>query len=548
MSKPVVRCAIYTRKSTEEGLEQEFNSLHAQREACEAYITSQRAESWAALKDQFDDGGFSGGTMERPALSRLLALIDKGLVDIVVVYKIDRLTRSLADFAKIVERFEKRNVSFVSVTQSFNTTSSMGRLTLNVLLSFAQFEREVTAERIRDKFLASRQKGIFMGGCPPLGYDARDRKLVINESEAETVKLIFSRYLALGSVVKLRGELDARGIHTKAWVSSSGKALGGFRWYVGSLRVVLRNRVYVGDAVHKGTAYPGQHEPILDRKLFDAVQAKLDSNGLVHRQKRTTFRKGLLSGILFDDRGNAMSPVTSRKDDGRAYLYYVSQARIQKREPDAMRPVPAESLEAIICEHIARLVEPGSNPTQLREHVRSLVTRIEIGDGKITVTLNADAVARHANAKPQSLQKLLRNRLNDGDDLNQSENRLIATLAASIPRRGGTRRVERWTEADWTTSRQRHDASLIKALAQANTWRQLIERGEVLTVEDLAAEVGRDRRHVRDTLKLAFLAPDIQRAVLTGRQPQSLTVARLGELDVPSLWSAQRTLLCAPGA
>jgi len=287
MTQQKKRCAIYTRKSTEEGLDQAFNSLDAQREACAAYILSQAGEGWVALPTVYDDGGFSGATLERPAVQRLMSDIDQGRVDVVVVYKIDRLTRSLADFAKIVERFDKRNTSFVSVTQAFNTTSSMGRLTLNILLSFAQFEREVTAERIRDKFSASRKKGIYMGGNPPLGYDPKDRKLVVNRQEAETIRYIFRRYLELGSVSRLRAELDVKGIRTKSWISTRGKAMGGGPWYIGPLRHILRNRVYVGDAMHKGTAHPGEHEAIVAREVFDAAQATLDANRKSHERKRT---------------------------------------------------------------------------------------------------------------------------------------------------------------------------------------------------------------------------------------------------------------------
>src|SRR5258706_14850623 len=301
MTQQKIRCAIYTRKSTEEGLEQVFNSLDAQREACQAYVLSQAGEGWVALRTLYDDGGFSGATLERPAVQRLLSDIDQGRVDVVVVYKIDRLTRSLADFAKIVERFDKRNTSFVSVTQAFNTTSSMGRLTLNILLSFAQFEREVTAERIRDKFGASRRKGIFMGGNPPLGYDAKDRKLVINPTESETVRFVFQRYLELGSVSRLRAELETKDIRTKSWLSTRGKHMGGGTWYIGPLRHILRNRVYVGDAMHKGTAHPGEHTAILSRDLFDAVQAKLDANRASHHRKKTIGSDALLTGLVFDD-------------------------------------------------------------------------------------------------------------------------------------------------------------------------------------------------------------------------------------------------------
>ena len=266
MKKPVVRklrCAVYTRKSSEEGLEQEFNSLDAQREACEAYIASQKAEGWLLVPDRYDDGGISGGTLERPALKRLLADIEAGRVDVVVVYKIDRLSRSLMDFAKLVEVFDRNSVTFVSVTQSFNTTTSMGRLTLNILLSFAQFEREVIGERIRDKFAASRKKGMWMGGFVPLGYDVKDRKLVVNEAEAATVRMIFERFVKIGSATTLVRALRAEGIRGK-----QGKLID-----KGYLYKLLNNRVYIGEAVHKGTAYPGEHEAIIDRALWDKVHS-----------------------------------------------------------------------------------------------------------------------------------------------------------------------------------------------------------------------------------------------------------------------------------
>src|SRR6202521_3626390 len=274
--KPTLqRCAIYTRKSSEEGLEQEFNSLHAQREACEAFIKSQRHEGWVCLPDGYDDGGLSGATMERPALQQLLAEIRAGRVDIVDVYKVDRLTRSLADFSKIVEVLDARGVSFVSVTQQFNTTSSMGRLTLNVLLSFAQFEREVTGERIRDKIAASKKKGMWMGGNPPLGYDARDRKLLVNEAEAETVRHIFRRYAELGSVRLLKEELEAQAILSKARLSASGRSWGGNPFARGALYLMLQNRIYLGEIVHKKQHYAGEHAPIIDRDLWEQVQARL---------------------------------------------------------------------------------------------------------------------------------------------------------------------------------------------------------------------------------------------------------------------------------
>ena len=276
--KHPVRCAIYTRKSSEEGLDQEFNSLHAQREACEAYIASQKHEGWEINETAYDDGGYSGGSMERPALKRLLADIEDTVIDVVVVYKVDRLTRSLPDFAKMVEIFDARGISFVSVTQQFNTTNSMGRLTLNVLLTFAQFEREVTGERIRDKIAASRKKGIWMGGNVALGYDAVDRKLVVNLEEASTVRMIFRRYLKLGSVRSLKAELNEKGIVSKTRINPSGRRTGGKSLSRGSLYQILQNRLYIGKAVHKGKAYPGEHDEIVDRDLWDRVQTTLAQN------------------------------------------------------------------------------------------------------------------------------------------------------------------------------------------------------------------------------------------------------------------------------
>src|SRR6201993_801129 len=302
-----VRCAIYTRKSSEEGLEQEFNSLQAQREACEAFINSQRHEGWVCLPQGYDDGGLSGATLGRPALRQLLADITAGRVNIVVVYKIDRLPRSLADFAKIVEILDARGASFVSITQQFNTTTSMGRLTLNVLLSFAQFEREVIGERIRDKIAASKQKGMWMGGVPPLGYRVQDRKLVIVECEAEIVRSIFRRYAELGSVRLLKDELEALSIQSKLRTSASGRVIGGKTFSRGALYLILRNRIYRGEIVHNTQSYPSEHETIIDQPLWDAVQAQLASNAQ-RNDGGKTYPPSLLVGMLFDGDGNRMTP------------------------------------------------------------------------------------------------------------------------------------------------------------------------------------------------------------------------------------------------
>src|SRR5712691_7243892 len=343
-----LRCAIYTRKSSEHGLEQDFNSLHAQREAAEAYIKSQAHEGWKLVKTHYDDGGISGGTLERPALQALLSDIRERKIDAVVVYKIDRLTRSLTDFAKLVELFEAHGVSFVSVTQQFNTTTSMGRLTLNVLLSFAQFEREVAGERIRDKFAASRRKGMWMGGTIPLGYEVKGRKLIVNAPEAETVRLVFRCYLALGCVSKLRTHLDQQGVRSKPRILKSGRVLGGGSFGRGALYHLLRNRIYRGEVVHRGIVYPGEHEAIVDEELWNAVQAKLTDN--IQMGRRTRIETGaLLMGVIFDDSGNRMSPTyTVRR--GNRYRYYVSQAALRGRRAGSQARVNAEDVERLVVE------------------------------------------------------------------------------------------------------------------------------------------------------------------------------------------------------
>jgi len=345
MNKPATRkfrCAVYTRKSSEEGLEQEFNSLDAQREACEAYIASQRSEGWVVVRDQYDDGGISGGTLDRPALQRLLSDIEDGLIDVVVVYKIDRLSRSLMDFSKLVEVFDRNNVTFVSVTQSFNTTTSMGRLTLNILLSFAQFEREVTAERIRDKVKASRMKGIFMGGTPPYGYKPKDRKLVIDDDEARNVKWVFARFLEIGSATELAREVAKRGIRTPRGNPMSKNFL--YR--------MLNNRAYIGEAVHKGTGYAGEHERLIDQKTWDNVQSILQESPRLRAANTRAETPALLKGLLYGPDGAAFSPTHTRKGD-RLYRYYVSQTILKHGAGTCpVGRVPAAEIEAAVIGQI----------------------------------------------------------------------------------------------------------------------------------------------------------------------------------------------------
>ncbi|ACI91926.1 resolvase [Afipia carboxidovorans OM5] len=381
MSKPIAivrksRCAIYTRKSTEEGLDMEFNSLDAQHEACEAYVASQKAEGWVLVPDRYDDGGFSGGTLDRPALQRLLRDIEAGRVDIVVVYKIDRLSRSLMDFAKLVEVFDRNNVTFVSVTQSFNTTTSMGRLTLNILLSFAQFEREVIGERIRDKFAASRKKGMWMGGYPPLGYDVKDRKLVVNEMEAATVRMIFERYVLVGSATILARSLAAEGILTK-------RSRPVDRGY---LYILLNNRTYIGEVTHKGNSYPGEHRAIIESPLWNKVHAILKESP---RQRAANTRRQTpapLKGLLFGPDGRALTPAHTRKGS-KLYRYYVATGVI-KRGPEAcvVRRVPAAEVEAAVIDQVrACLRTPDiivQTWKQARHHDAS-ITEAEVRDALV---------------------------------------------------------------------------------------------------------------------------------------------------------------------
>jgi site-specific DNA recombinase len=354
MNRPArkLRCAVYTRKSSEEGLEQEFNSLAAQRSSCEAYIASQRSEGWVPLPNRYDDGGYSGGNMDRPGLKALLADIEEGLVDVVVVYKIDRLSRALMDFSRLVDLFDRTSVTFVSVTQSFNTTTSMGRLTLNILLSFAQFEREITGERIRDKITASRKRGIWMGGIPSLGYDVSNRKLVINEAEAALVRKIFQRFAQIGSLTHLVRELAAEGVVTKTWRTIDGKWRQGRAMDKGFLYKLLHNRVYLGDAVHKGIAHAGEHKAIISKPDWDAVQAIFAINGSLRAKNSRRRTPSLLRGLVFGPDGYAMTPSMTRKDS-KVYRYYVSTRTIKDgADGVSVRRVAAGVLENAVVEKL----------------------------------------------------------------------------------------------------------------------------------------------------------------------------------------------------
>jgi site-specific DNA recombinase len=407
-SKPV-RCAIYTRVSTDQGLEQDFNSLDAQHDAAQAYIRSQAHAGWTLIRSRYDDGGYSGGSTERPALQRLLADVRTRKVDVIVVYKVDRLTRSLADFAKLVELFDEHGVSFVSVTQQFNTTTSMGRLTLNVLLSFAQFEREVTSERIRDKIAASKRKGLWVGGMAPLGYESKDRKIIVIEAEAERVRAIFRSYLELGSLDRLMADLRKRGIVTKMRSLKTGQTMGGIPFTRGPLAHFLRNRFYIGEVVFKGEVFPGQQPAILDRDLFDAVQPKLNGERTNHTAARAN-SESLLIGRIYDDRGNRMSPSHARKQ-GIRYRYYVSSPLLHGHAERAgsVRRVPAADVEALVAGAVRDQLEEATL-TDDRDLVSIHVVRVEVEADQLAIELKAirqrqtheQGTGRHQSTSPAS--------------------------------------------------------------------------------------------------------------------------------------------------
>ncbi len=507
----VRRCAIYTRKSSEEGLEQAFNSLHAQREACEAYIKSQAHEGWKLVKTAYDDGGLSGGSMERPALQRLLADVAAGRINVIVVYKVDRLTRSLADFARIVETLDGQGASFVSITQQFNTTTSMGRLTLNVLLSFAQFEREVTGERIRDKVAASRQKGMWMGGTIPLGYDVRDRELVVNESEAKTVREIFEAYVRMGTVSEVQDDLRRRDVLSKHWTSSTGRTRGGVKFNRGSLYWLLRNPVYIGQVTHKGQVYEGRQQAIVDRAIWQQTQELLAAKSSA-RERRPIVPGGRpLAGRLFDDRGNAMSPTYTVKRDGRRYSYYVSQALLQneKERAGSITRVPAAEIEKLVLKALGSTDcdEVGSPEEALRTRVERVIVhadRVEIVKA-VTDGASGDAAETPATRTVVVVAKLAhRNRA-----------RILDDGAAGL------------------------DPALVKALGRAHEWREWMERGEAMSYRAIAKKAGVASGYVQTVLPLAFLAPGLTRELLDGRrQVQGALMAWLRR-GIPADWGQQ---------
>jgi site-specific DNA recombinase len=546
--KPVIRCAIYTRKSSDEGLDQAFNSLDAQHEACAAYITSQRHEGWKLLPDRYDDGGLSGGTLERPALQRLLAEIDAGRIGMVVVYKIDRLTRSLVDFGRLVERLDARGCSFVSVTQAFNTATSMGRLTLNVLLSFAQFEREVTAERIRDKIAASKKKGLWMGGCLPLGYDRHSdlqrRELVVNPSEVTIVQKLFSLYDELGNLRRVEAEAARLGLRPKSGITRSGQIRGGSPFTRGQLHYLLTNPVYIGRIRHKDQTYPGQHPAIIEPDLWERVQARMLAAGARPRGRSLTATDTrILTGKLRDETGDLLTPTHTQRHS-RRFAYYVSNRLIAGgTDPSGWR-LPAAALETSLRTIVAR---------HLRQSAagHSLLTIPEARDAA-ELTERATALADQVAEEPVLLGSMIASgTLGSGDIHLQLDPTNVASalgvpedllsdrlLQISCPFALRRRGVETRIIAGEIIPAP--DQVLQRTLAQAHVWARELRAGTSLI--DIARKTGHSKPYLRARLPLAFLAPRVQAAILDGRQPADLCVAQIIREDLSMEWGEQARL------
>lgn len=541
-------CAVYSRKSTEAGLDQHFNSLEAQRAACSAYIRSQRSEGWCELMTAYDDGGYSGGSLERPALQRLLADIAAGQIKVLVVYKVDRLTRSLADFAKIIEILEAHDASFVSVTQQFSTTTSMGRLTLNVLLSFAQFEREVTSERIRDKIAASKKKGLWMGGVVPLGYDVVGRKLVVNEAEADVVRTIFNLYNEKANTRIVKEDADRLGLRTKLR-ERSGRRMGGEPFTRGHINKVLINRIYIGEITHKGMSYSGEHAAIIDRDLWDAVQSQLATNAVRRRNRTNATSPSLLTGLLETIDGDSFSPSHATKK-GQRYRYYVSkpppgdESRRWRLPAPPLEHAVIDGICDFLSDHLRLSVQLAPNaganelgplfdraaafaialrdPASDAQHsiLIEVVRRVVIDTSRITITLD---------------DRTVRKRLEIDGDENPGD--IIIEVAVAFRRRGVETRLVLETPARPATP----DDKLIALVVQAHRWFDDIKTGTIASLKEVAKHDDCDAGDVSRILPLAFLAPDIVEAILDGHQPPELTAARLKRMrDLPLDWVRQR--------
>jgi site-specific DNA recombinase len=538
----VFRCAIYTRKSSEEGLEQDFNSLHAQRESCDAYIKSQRHEGWTSLPSLYDDGGYSGGSTERPALKRLLADIQSHLIDVVVVYKVDRLTRSLADFAKIVEIFDAAGVSFVSVTQQFNTTTSMGRLTLNVLLSFAQFEREVTGERIRDKIAASKQKGMWMGGWVPIGYDRKDRTLTINETEAVTVRTIFDLFLKLKNVQRVQTELARLNLTTKPYAMPRGRAVGGLSFARGHLYKILSNPLYIGEIEHRGVRYPGQHPALIDAATWDAVQAQLAANHHENRARTNAKSKNLLAGLIYDDAGNRLVSSHATKN-GKRYRYYVTSEGTGRSLAATSAPrlwFPAATIDELVLTKLQSFLRDKARISTLLRETRCRPAEIGLGLGiasKLADSLTsaapmaqnvADLLARvtvsytnlNISIKRDRLLAMLTDTFTAPSQDNGQDN--IILLEATVPAApgGGSGKLV-FEDQNGKTP----DAVVIKAIARASVWFEQLTAGKSSSMAEIAVRENITDNYVSNLIHLAWLPPDLVGRVLDG-DPEATSLAR----------------------
>ena len=556
MAEKVQRCAVYTRKSTDDGLEQEFNSLDAQYEACAAYALSQRHEGWIVVPDRYDDGGFSGGNMQRSGLKRLLADIAAGKVDIILVYKIDRLTRSLADFAKIVEVLDSAGASFVSITQSFNTTTSMGRLTLNMLLSFAQFEREVTGERIRDKIAASKRKGMWMGGPVPLGYEVDSRKLVVNKTEADLVRHIYQRYLEMSSVVELADELNRLGHRTKVQNRASGPHRGGCIFRRGTLYHLLSNRIYLGQMVHKGEHFAGEHPAIIPNDLWDAVQEKLKANASGTSRRLKSQQPSLLVGLVFDGEGRSMTPSHATKP-GKRYRYYVTRPD-QLDDAPAWR-VSAHDLERLVCERLSDLLTDQQFLCDLAEgNTADLIQQVLARADLMAANLRSGSAREQASLLPTMITRidlheagidvtvdksLLASALCLEAVADTAAPQLILTLPATKVRRGHQLRLVIPGPQTISIDQATRDDRLVALIAEAYQARQMILASPDQSIAAIAANHGRCRTRLGKLAAIGCLAPDIVTAIVEGRQPPTLTARTLQDIDLPFAWADQRALL-----
>jgi DNA invertase Pin-like site-specific DNA recombinase len=559
-----VRCAIYTRKSSEEGLEQEFNSLDAQREACEAYIKSQAELGWHVMRERYDDGGLSGGTLERPALQRLLAALEARRVDIIVIYKIDRLTRSLMDFARLAERFERLKVSFVSVTQQFNTATSMGRLMLNVLLSFAQFERELTGERIRDKIRASKQKGMWMGGFVPLGYDVTERALHVNTTEAKTVQTLYQRYLELGTVTALYHDAKAKELRTKARVRVDGTAYGNRDISRGHLHRILSSPLYCGEITHKGKCYPGQHQAIIDKDLWNRVQASLAANRSGHQRRLTAKQTSLLSGLLYDESGDRYQPSHTSREKKR-YRYYVQISSNDGEAPPqhSAQRLPADQIERPVKKAIIELLGSSRrmreafhdelSATKLKSLFRTAKTlagqldtastqewRDSISGMLKKVILGAGALRLIISMR--GLRKMLGDNALTAED---ADAEWICEVQYELRNRGRQLRII--PKGEVQESQSRPNPALLKLFRRAHDWRRQLETSAPISVADLARKNGVSSSYFTRVLRLAYLAPDIVEAVVRGLQPVDIMANQLVRMqDLPLDWPGQRQALGFP--